>query len=298
MTAQRHGDRGTIAAINERSGAELELLGRATAGKLGGALLVRHPDGRPAVVTVFGGGDATAAARVAASVNALAAHGLPVPRHDLVVDLGERVVFVQERLPAPPPRRFSEAQVDAIWAINERFAGAAALLGDVPPLRDWFLPADGPGYDRVARAAAASSRRAETAVAELTDVAASSTDLLDGSDVVHVDLNAANVLFDGDDTATGVVDWNLGLFAGPRDLALVQTRFDREWFVRGEAPDPGETTAAYHLDRLLIERVDPARLRAWWAFWLLHGLPKAFASEDTAVVDWHLALADAHVRWA
>lgn len=81
MTQQQHGDQDTIAEINERSGAGLELLGRATAGKLGGALPVRRSDGRPAVVTVFGG-DATAAARVAASVNGLAAHGLPVPRHD------------------------------------------------------------------------------------------------------------------------------------------------------------------------------------------------------------------------
>lgn len=295
MTQQQHGDRETIAEINERSGAGLELLGRATAGKLGGALLVRRSDGRPAVVTVFGG-DATAAARVAASVNGLAAHGLPVPRHDLVVDLGERVVFVQERFPAAPPRRLSEAQVDAIWAINDRFAGAATMLSGVPPVRDWFLPADGSGYALVTRSAAAGSRRAETVVAELVDVATSSLDLLEGSDVVHVDLNAANVLFDEDDTATGVVDWNLGLFAGPRDLALVQTRFDREWFVRGDAPDPGETAAASYLDRLLSERVDPATLRAWWAFWLLHGLPKAFASQDSAVVDWHLTLADTRVR--
>lgn len=294
MTQQRHDDRRTIAALNERSGAGLELLGRATAGKLGGALLVRWPDGRAGVVTVFGG-DATAAARVATSLNELAGSGLPVPRHDLVVDLGERVVFVQERLPAPSPRKFSEAQVDAIWAISERFAGAATALSAVPPVRDWFLPVDGPGYDGVARAAAAASSRAEVVVAELVDVATSRLDVLEGTDVVHVDLNAANVLFDADDVATGVVDWNLGLFAGPRHLALVQTRFDREWFVRGEAPDLDETAAAHYLDELLRERVDPERLRAWWAFWLLHGLPKAFAGRDTAVLDWHLDLADTRI---
>lgn len=294
MIQQRHDDRRTIAALNERSGAGLELLGRAATGKLGGALLVRWPDGRPAVVTVFGG-DLAAASRVATSVNELAASGLPVPRHELVVDLGERVVFVQERLPAPPPRSFSEAQVDAIWAVNERFAGAATTLSVVPPVHEWFRPVDGQDVDVVALAASAGSGRAEAVVAELVDVAVSSLDLLGGTDVVHVDLNAANVLFDEGDVATGVVDWNLGLFAGPRHLALVQTRFDREWFVRGEAPDPGETAAARYLDRLLAERVDPERLRAWWAFWLLHGLPQAFASRKASVVDWHLALADTHV---
>lgn len=295
MTRQPDDDQRIVATINERSGAGLVLRGRAATGKLGGALWVWWPDGRPGVVTVFGG-DATTAHRVAASLNELAAGGLPVPRHELVVDLGEHVVFVQERLPAPPPRRFSTAQVDAIWAVNERFARAATMLSRVSSVRDWFLPVGGPGYDPVTRSAATHSRRAEAVVAGLVDVASSRLDLLDGSDVVHVDLNAANVLFDSDDRATGVVDWNLGLFAGPRHLALVQTRLDREWFVRGDAPDPDETAAASYLDRLLAERVDPERLRAWWASWLLHGLPKAFADEDAAVVDWHLALAEAHVR--
>jgi hypothetical protein len=107
-------DRGTINQINQRSGIGLELQGRATAGKLGGAVLARWPDGRQAVVTIFHG-DVVAAERVATSLNELAAAGLPVPRHELVVDLGVSVVLVQERLPSHSPRAFSGAQVDAIW---------------------------------------------------------------------------------------------------------------------------------------------------------------------------------------
>ena len=52
--------------------------------------------------------------------------------------------------------------------------------------------------------------------------------MLAGQELVHVDLSAAKVLFDDEDRATAVVDWNLGVYRG----ALVQTRFDREWFVR------------------------------------------------------------------
>jgi len=36
---------------------------------------------------------------------------------------------------------------------------------------------------------------------------------------------------------TPVVDWNLGVYRGDRRLALVQTRFDREWFVRRPAAE-------------------------------------------------------------
>lgn len=295
MDGQGRDDQATIDQINESTGADLEREGRAGAGALGGAIFARWPDGRQAVITVFHG-NGVAARRVAAAVNELAAVGLPVPRHDLVVELGNRVVFVQERLPSCSPRKLSAAQIDAIHAVNEQFAGAGALVTDVPPINDWFLPEGPHSYDRVTALAADHGDRAPAVVSHLVNTAMASQDLLRGDDIVHVDLNAANVLFNDDDHATGVVDWNLGVFTGPRDLALIQTRFDREWFVQMPTRDAGETAAVRYLDRLIAERVDESRRRAWWAFWLLHWLPKAFTlNGQSDILGWHLALAEERV---
>ncbi|MFD0480559.1 hypothetical protein ACFQ0B_79880 [Nonomuraea thailandensis] len=51
-----------------------------------------------------------------------------VPRHDLVVDLDDEVMFVQERLRGAPPRRLTPGTIDAIVEINDRFVGCCALI--------------------------------------------------------------------------------------------------------------------------------------------------------------------------
>lgn len=289
-------DRSTIDQINESTGAGLIMEGRASAGALGGAILARWPDGGQAVITVFHG-NRSVARRVATAVNELVVAGLPVPRHDLVVELEHGVAFVQQRLPSGPFLKFSEAQVDAILAVNERFAGAGALVTDVPPISEWFLPEGLRSYDRVMALSAEYGERAHSVVSHLVNIALANQDLLRGDDIVHVDLNAANVLFDERNHATGVVDWNLGIFTGPRDLALIQTRFDREWFVQMPSSDEGETAAANYLDRLIVERIDEESRRVWWAYWLLHWLPKAFSlDEQPGVLGWHLDLAEERVR--
>ena len=120
--------------------------------------------------------------------------------------------------------------------------------------------------------------------------------MLAGQDLVHVDLSAANVLFDDEDRATAVVDWNLGVYRGDRRLALVQTRFDREWFVRRPDADDTEMAAARRLDDILHDRIAPATLRVYWAYWLRHHLPRAFRSGAPAVIDWQLELAESRLR--
>lgn len=285
-----------IRAVNRGTGAGLIIRGRAEHGKLGGAIYVDWPDGRPAVVTVFDGG-LPAARQVADVLNHLQDRGYPVPRHELVVEVGDQVVFVQQRLPKTASTELSLRRIQGIAEINERFAGALADRPEVPPVSQWFRP---PGTDPylILELIPEHDQRAREVAREILRITTDPADeeRLAGDDLVHVDLSAANVLFDDQERPTAVVDWNLGVYRGDRRLALVQTRFDREWFVRRADPDPVELAAAQLLDEILADRVPADTLRVFWAYWLLHQLPRAFRRGAAApVIDWQLALAESRL---
>jgi hypothetical protein len=273
-------DEALVAAINQRTAAGLTVVGRAEFGELGGAIYVQWPEGRPAVVTRFLGtlAEAERTAEVLAYVRA---RGLPVPRHEMVVEVDDGVVFVQERLPAAPPRPLTPARIDALVEINDRFADAVVGRPDVPVASRPVEPS-----------IAGSSPRLRRVLDEIRRIGPLA---MTGDDLVHVDLTAANVLFDEHDRATGVVDWNLGAYRGDRLFALVKTRFDREWFVRAPRPDPVETAAAAHLDEILADRIEPATLRVYWAHWLLYQLRYAIEDGRPEVLDWHLDLAESRL---
>ncbi|GIE97165.1 phosphotransferase [Paractinoplanes rishiriensis] len=290
FTAAR--DHEVVSAINGRTSAGLRVVGRAPQGRLGGAIYAEWPDGRQAVVTRFLGPrpEADRTAEVLAYVRD---RGLPVPRHDLVVELHDGVVFVQERLPSSPLRRLTPARVDALVEINDRFAGALAARPDVPapPVR---LAGSGGSCPRH-EVLEAHSQRSRRVLEQIRRIGQREPIETAGIDLVHVDLSAANVLFDENDRATGVVDWNLGAYRGDRFFALVQTRFDREWFVRSPDADPVENAAAAHLDEILLDRIAPATLRRYWAHWMLHHLSRAIRSASSEVVEWQLCMAESRL---
>lgn len=288
-------DAALVEAVNRCTGARLTVRGRSLLGKLGGAIFVEWPDGHPGVVTVFHGGIADAQ-RVASVLNRLQARGLPVPRHELVVDLGDRVVFVQHQLPMGPSRQLTVKRIEGLVEINERFAGAVACLPDVPSVTEWFRPAGGDGR-QIVELVPEGDRRASDVVNEIVRlITEAPRDVLAGHDLVHVDLSAANVLFDEDDSATAVVDWNLGVYRGDCRLALVQTRFDREWFVRRADADQIEVAAARRLDEILIDQIRPNLLRVYWAYWLHHQLSKALRIGTSTVIDWQLEFAESRLQ--
>lgn len=282
-------DDAVVSAINHRYGAGLTVTGRSHLGRLGGAIFVEWPDEEPAVVTRFLG-SLTEAQHAASILNHLQGKGLPVPRHQLVVELDDGVVFVQQRLRASTPHRLTSARIDALVEINERFADALADKPEVAPALGWC---SGDVHRRCEHIAMHGPRARWIAGDVLRIIMQGPREIGRDADLVHVDLSPANVLFDETDTAFAVVDWNLGVYRGDRHFALVQTRFDREWFVQSGNADPVETAAARHLDDALTEMLPSDTLQFYWAHWFIHHLSKAVRNNyPPHVIDWQLEMAE------
>lgn len=276
-----------VEAVNQAAGVRLHTVGRAEDGTLGGAIFVGWPDGRPAVVTRFLGTVAEAE-RTASVLEHARRQGLPVPRHELVVKLGEDVLLVQERLPGKPPGRMSSTLIDTIVALNDRFAGVLADRPDVPEL-PLCLDRSGDPYPRH-EVLAVHSDRSRRVLDRIRQVGAEQNAA--GPDLLHIDLTPPNLLFDDNGEITGVVDWNLGAYRGDRHLALVKTRFELEWSLQTSTPDSDDVAAAARLDDVLEERVPAARLQAYWAHRVLYQLHWALQGAPPEVVEWHLDVAE------
>src|SRR4051794_41873500 len=73
--------------------------------------------------------------RRTASVLTDARHaGLPVPRHELVVDIGGDVFVIQELLPGCRPTEITPTVIDTIVDLNDRFGNLLDNRLDVPIL--------------------------------------------------------------------------------------------------------------------------------------------------------------------
>lgn len=281
-----------IEEVNRRSGAGLRALDRAAKGTLGGALFVEWPDGHAGVITHYLGTLAEAE-RTADVLRYTRDRGLPVPRPELVLGLGEHVIMVQERMPGSPPDIVTPAVVDAIVALNDRFADVLADRPDVPVLR-LCLQASGDPYPRH-EVLAEHSERSRKILDAIIEVGREDPGELTGTDLVHIDLTSPNVLFDQSGVITGVVDWNLGAYRGDRHLSLVKTRFEMEWSVHAPNPDPVELAATAHLERILTERIAPTTLRKYWAHRILYQLHFALQFAPPEVLAWHLEVAESRL---
>lgn len=273
-----------IDEINERTGSALRLIGMAAHGESGGAAYVRWPDGRDGVVTRSP--IPVKRMRLTADVLSLArSRGLPVPRHDLVIELTDgRVAIVQERMPGLPARRVDANVIEAMVAMNEQFAGLLATHTDVPipplHLREPALIA--PSHDEVLESYNDRSRRL---LRRIRQIGRDEPHEMTGDDLVHLDYGLGNVLYDTSGQITGVVDWNLGAARGDRQFALIKLRIDLSWdrstFV--QTPDK----ASYHVEHQAIDRldeilgtlIDPLLARVYWAHWILQHLFWAIRNE-------------------
>ena len=286
-------DAAILEAVNSKTQADLVLVGRSEEGTSGGALYVAWPDGRQSAVTIFLG-RAAHAQQTASLLELARSRGLLVPRHELIVDTDHGAFVVQERLAGSPPAAVTTAVMDAVVDINDGFAH---LLRDRPDVEQLplCLSQSGDPYPRH-EVLAAHSSRSWNVLAAIRAIGAEGPIGLDGDDLLHIDLDLSNVLFDTDGAVTGVIDWNLGAYRGDRNLALVKTRFEQEWSLHEPRSDPVRAEAVRHLDAVLEERVSPRDLRRYWAHRLLYQLHWALQSMPPEVVDWHLDVAEERLQ--
>lgn len=268
-----------IAEINRRAGCALTLTGVADMGESGGALYVRWPDGRDAVVTRSPGPLPRMEQTAAVLADARAA-GLPVPRHELVVELANGVIaLVQERLPGAPAARVDADVIDAMVATNERFAGFLSGRPDVP-VPPMGLRPDGPQQAKH-RLLEEHGPRTRRLLQRIHEIGAADTHEMSGVDLLHPDYTFGNVLYDESGRVTGVVDWNWGAGRGDRHFALVRIYIDLFWSTL--APHEGHRAAMTRLNRIVDERVDPQLRLMYWAnltlgqlsFWIRENQPRA-----------------------
>jgi aminoglycoside phosphotransferase (APT) family kinase protein len=251
-----------VAEINERTGSGLELVGLADqVGGTSSAAFVRWPDGREAALT-----RTTTSLQVmqqTARVLATArARGLPVPRHDLVLELADGyVAVVQERMPGRQVAEVTPRVIDAFAAMSERFTDLLVDHRDVA--RPAAFPDDGLDDYGWGSTLGRHGERGRGLLRRLLEVDGGRPFRMTGDDLVHTDYSLENVLFDEQCHISGIVDWNQGAARGDHRFALIPRLGVHEHpAVQGEA-----------LDRLdqVVATIDPPLLRIYQAHWkVLH----------------------------
>lgn len=284
-----------VETLNERAGCGLELIGIAPQGQSGGAAYVRWPDGRDSVVT-------TALAPIehmrqtADVLGIVKQHGIPVPRHEFLWQLDDGLVaVVQERLPGLVVVESDASVVDAMVAMNERFAGLLVDRPDVPTPRLRLGGADDPvlGPEPMQEYSARSRRLLRLIQRIGAEVGVGDGFEMDGDDLVHVDLTVPNVLFDEAGQISGVIDWNYGIARGDRRFGLVKLLFDLTW--ASSAPGPEQRPKRDALDRvreIVHTTIEPSTLRTYWAHQTFNMLYWTIRSGNTDAIDIHLDLGE------
>ncbi|GAA5015339.1 phosphotransferase family protein [Actinopolymorpha pittospori] len=279
-----------VAEINARTRAGLELVGMAEHGDSGGAY-VRWPDGRDAVVTRSHA--PLDQLRTNADILRLArSRGLPVPRHDLLVEVGDgAVAVVQERLPGSPAVDVDVTTIDAMVAVNERFAHLLAERPDipVPPLH---LRTSGPAFYRH-QTLEQHSDRSRRLLRRIREIGAAEPHEMTGDDLIHNDYRPENILVDHQGQITGVVDWHVA--RGDRHFTLVGLLFALTWCTIDPRWSGVQQAAIDKLDDVLTETLEPSRLRLYWAHWTLRQLDLTITHAPESV-DLHLHLGESRLH--
>ncbi|MGW7681686.1 phosphotransferase [Kribbella sp. NPDC054772] len=198
--------------------------------------------------------------QTAAVLNDVRRLGLPVPAHELVMELSDGyVVVVQERLPGHHVDALDQNTAGAIVAMNNRFAGVLRDHPQVP--RPRAFPDTTRGYGAFGHTVGRLGERGRRLLERLLAVDGGRPFRMQGDDLVHTDYTPGNVLFDAAGNVTGVVDWNAGASRGDRHYALLGL----QWGSSGE-------TAGAHQVEAELATLTPATRRTYEAHWMIDKL--------------------------
>lgn len=284
-----------MAEVNRRTESDLQVVGLAEYGQSGSVAFVRWPDGHAGVVS-HSPLQIEDARRTAEVLVAARSAGLPVPHHELLVELASGgIAVVQERLPGRPARRTDTRVIEAMLAVNEQFADLLAERIDIqtPSL---FLRKSGPVVPRH-EVLEGYNDRSRRLLRRIHEVGAAEHHEMVGNDLVHPDFTVPNVLFDDVGQISGVVDWNLGAIRGDRHWALIKLRFDLTWAAASPDGEQANTQqgAIERVDRAIDSSINPDLLQAYWAHWTLVQLHWAILHHPTEVIDLHLELGESRL---
>lgn len=263
-----------VEEINARTGSGLVVTGLADQiGGVSSAAFVEWPDGRRSALTR----PRTALPLMqltAAVLNEAREQGLPVPAHQLVLELSDGyVAVVQERLPGHHVDTLDQETVAAFVAANERFTGLLRRHPEVPPPP--AFPAAGPGYGAFEETLGRYSQRGRRLLSRLLEVDGGRPLRMRGDDLVHTDYSPGNVLFDDSGQVSGVVDWNFGAARGDRHYALIGL----QWGSVG-----ARTIKADELTRIdaALAGLDPGLRRSYEAHWAVYRAHRSIAERFSA----------------
>ena len=261
-----------IEEVNARTGSGLVLTGLADqVGGSSSAAFVAWADGRESAMTRTR--TPLAVMRQTASVlNEVRSQGLPVPAHQLVLELSDGyVVVVQERMPGRHVSELNSTTAAAFVAMNDRFAGVLRDHPQVP--RPRAFPDSTTTFENTVGRLGERGRRL---LGRLLEVDGGRPFRMQGDDLVHTDYTPGNVLFDDAGTVSGVVDWNGGAVRGDRYYALLGLH----WGSIGR-----KTVGVEELKQVeeKLAQLSPATRRSYEAHWMVdqvhESILKGFSAE-------------------
>lgn len=267
-----------LARLRATTGLDLSLVGRLDGGQVGAAV-VAWPDGHESILTRSG--DSVASLERTQTIMELGkAHGLPLPTYELVVDVGDTVLLLQQRLPGSPPRTIDDALVAQLLTVVDRLGG---VLTDHPeiPVADLHLTRSGPGFC-LHETLEQHGARARRLLGRIREIGRDPDATMTGDDLVHLDFHPGNVLVDGG-AVTGIVDWD-GISRGDRRLALVTLAFDLSWRAASDPASAGTAEILRTVERR-VDDIEPATRRAYWAHMALRQVDWSIRHHGAAEVD-------------
>ncbi|RZT17435.1 phosphotransferase family enzyme [Kribbella sp. VKM Ac-2569] len=243
-----------IEEVNARTGGGLVLTGLADqVGGSSSAAFVAWADGRESALTRTR--TPLAVMRQTASVlNDVRGQGLPVPEHQLVLELSDGyVAVVQERLPGRHVSELNSTTAAAFIAMNDRFAGVLRDRPEVPRPR---------AFRTFENTVGRLGERGRRLLGRLLEIDGGRPFRMQGDDLVHTDYTPGNVLFDDAGNVSGVVDWNNGAVRGDRYYALLGLH----WGSVGR-----RTVGAEELKQVeeKLAHLSPATRRSYEAHWMV-----------------------------